>query len=211
MGYRGSSRTIGVVAQCAVWIRGGRVCVWCLRRLRRPLPGRHGSASATIDHADNNHGNNARNNLLAACSKCNTARRFESSFITWLRKVGQTYAAGKRRAAKQLVMPLDLGEGRELAERWHPGRLEAQRQNQRAYAARVKARRLAMAKCEECEGSGECASCEGSGECDRCDGTGIFEMHEKKERCAQCDVAGECLDCEGSGECDYCDGTGETK
>lgn len=211
MGYRGSSRTIGVVAQCAVWIRGGKVCVWCLRRLRRPLPGRHGSASATIDHADGNHGNNARNNLLAACSKCNTARRFESSFITWLRKVGQTYAAGKRRAAKQLVAPLDMDEGRELAERWHPGRLEAQRENQRAYKARQKARMLAMAKCEECDGTGECASCDGDGECATCEGGGTVRRGERKAECGDCSGDCDCFDCNGTGECDYCGGTGETK
>lgn len=122
---RGSSRTLGVTRQCAVFERGLRRCVWCLRRLRAPRGESRGDGlAATIDHYDGDGYNHAADNCLPSCIRCNGARRWADTWAFHLGGHRQTVARAEARALAQLAAPLDYEAGRALARRWHPGRLE---------------------------------------------------------------------------------------
>lgn len=118
---RGSSRSVGVVRQCAVYLRGGLRCVWCCRRLRAPRTDGY---------------NHAPTNLLPSCRTCNSVRNWPEVWPIHLGGHGQTAAGGAARAAAQLAAPLDYESGRALAHRWHPGRLEQIRACDQRYRAR---------------------------------------------------------------------------
>jgi hypothetical protein len=135
---RGSSRTLGVVRQCAVFERGGRRCVWCCRRLRAPRGERRGDGlAATIDHYDGDGRNHAPDNLLPSCARCNNARKWPETFAIYLGGHRQTEAQAQARATEQLAAPLDYAAGRALARRWHPGRLAQVLGCQRRHRARL--------------------------------------------------------------------------
>lgn len=134
---RGSSRTVGVCKQCAVYVRGELRCVWCQRRLRAPrTDGGRESCTATIDHYDGDGRAHREDNILPSCRTCNSLRNWPEGWAAWLGGWGQTPARAEARARAQLAAPLDRVAGRALAERWHPGRLAQLRADNARYRER---------------------------------------------------------------------------
>lgn len=139
MARRGSSRTIGITKQCAVYARGECRCVWCRVRLRAPRTEREDKTlTATIDHYDHDPKNHRPDNLLPACRMCNRMREAPELFAARLSGRGESVAAGERRARAQLEAPLSYSAGRHLAERWHPGRYAAQNEARARYERRMR-------------------------------------------------------------------------
>ncbi len=128
----GSSRTIGPVKQCAVYVRGGRRCVWCFKHFAK-------REDASIDHLDGNHRNNLPSNLVPACPGCNSARYGDwpteattlreildydwFSFEAYLSKRNARLDDALARVLYQIRQPLPYIEGERLAWLWHEKRM----------------------------------------------------------------------------------------
>ncbi len=115
----GSSRTMSLLLKCAVLVRDKLKCIWCLEDLTYE--------AHTIDHIDNNHGNNSPMNLLSACASCNSARMHgDESFEAYLieRKIDPERAV--TRANRHRCMPIDRRseKTRALATQWYGARIE---------------------------------------------------------------------------------------
>lgn len=128
----GSSRSLHPVKQCSVYVRGMLHCAWCWSEFLE-------RSCATIDHLDGDPTNNAPENLVPACWRCNRAREDD-----WTRGEPWTPAAARAlawsfdlylerhdvepemayaRVEAQRWLPLPRAEGRTLALLWHPTRM----------------------------------------------------------------------------------------
>ena len=117
-----SLRTLGPVRRCAILIRSGLRCTWCLVDLDQ--------RNAQIDHVVRRAegGTDTNDNLVGSCDTCNSRRPAEVP------------------APAVLSLPLDLAAGRVLALSWYSwfaARVEDNRL--RRCAARVKAAEKARA------------------------------------------------------------------
>lgn len=141
----GSSRSLGVVKQCAVYERGERRCVWCGVDLIEPRPWRtpddaDATHYATVDHLDGDPKNNSPENLVPACNGCNVSRAHEWEkgqeweffealshewwdFDLYLQRKGADIRDAIQRVENQRWIALDRTAGRALAERWHADRI----------------------------------------------------------------------------------------
>lgn len=116
----GSSRTVGIVKQCAAYERGKRRCVHCRRKLRAPhTDGGKDTCTASIDHWNGDGKDHRPENLLPSCRRCNEVRPFSDLWEAHLRRFKTTPEEAEDRARAQLAEPLDLRAGRALAEQWH--------------------------------------------------------------------------------------------
>jgi hypothetical protein len=130
----GSSRALGPVKQCAIYVRSGVRCAWCRLRFEGP-------ADASVDHLDADSTNNDSTNLIAACRVCNRLRQIDWAPAHWSRGAalsvshtwlaprliasGTSLAAACRRIARQRCRLLDLPAGKALAHKWHGTRMLA--------------------------------------------------------------------------------------
>lgn len=143
----GSSRSLGVTKQCAVYERGGRRCAWCGVELvearpwcTNPDPDSDPDRYATVDHLDGDRHNNDPSNLVPSCNGCNVSKAHEwergqeweffaaISFEWWdfdiyLERKGADIRDAIQRVEEQRWIPLDLKAGRALAEQWHADRI----------------------------------------------------------------------------------------
>ncbi len=109
---RGSSRDISDRLWAAVYLRGGKKCVWCDGELT--------ASDHSIDHFDGNRRNNRPDNLLPAHIGCNSKRgethedqsAADASFNEYLRAKGSSLRAAEKRAEKQLRTPIPQGTPR---------------------------------------------------------------------------------------------------
>ena len=115
---RPSNRVMALRLWAAIFVRGNKRCVWCDRPLNKD--------TATIDHYDGNHKNNAPNNLLPA-DRCNTIRakafptqrQARKAFDDYLKTLGSSLNAAEKRARVQLATPIETGKPRFIL--WPPG------------------------------------------------------------------------------------------
>lgn len=128
--YPGTSRSLGPVKQCAVYVRGGLRCAWCTVFLAT-------REEATVDHLDVDHKNNDASNLVPACWGCNSARRHEHAFEAYLDARGHRIQDAWERIARQVALPLPRSCGELLARRWHPARMAREDRRARFKIARL--------------------------------------------------------------------------
>jgi len=130
---RGISRTIALRLQAAIFLRGMNdrgeiVCVWCQAVLTK--------YDHSIDHYNNVPDDHRPENMLPSCIGCNSARGHayptladaNAAMDNFLRELGQTFAAAKRRVEKQLATPIPAGpmkysplHQRAIVSIWAPG------------------------------------------------------------------------------------------
>jgi hypothetical protein len=113
--WKGSE--IQPAVRCAVYLRGGGRCVYCLTELTK--------ATLQIDHVTprSEGGSNLPENLVPSCGTCNFRSWYGGEiFEAHLERVGATWAEIDRRIREQTSTPIDRKAGMKLALRrgWYP-------------------------------------------------------------------------------------------
>jgi hypothetical protein len=114
-----ATSSIGPVRRCAVLLRGGLRCAWCLDD---PTPdGEPRGRALQVDHVvpRASGGANSPRNLVPACGECNRARE-GGGFAERLAAEGVRYASALQRVRRQLHARLDIRSAVVLAHAWYP-------------------------------------------------------------------------------------------
>ena len=135
-----STSKLGPVRRCAILLRGGLRCAWCLGD---PTPedqprGRALQVDHVVPRAEG--GGDSPRNLVPACGECNRARA-EGRLAERLAAEGVRYASALQRVRRQLRVRLNACAAVALAHAWYPW-LAANRAVTKASTARWRARLL---------------------------------------------------------------------
>ena len=113
-----STSRLGPVRRCAILLRGGLRCAWCLGD---PTPedqprGRALQVDHIVPRAEG--GDDSPHNLVPACAECNRARA-EGWLEERLAAEGVRVTSAKQRVRRQARAPLPAREAVELAHAWY--------------------------------------------------------------------------------------------
>ena len=114
-----STSRIGPIRRCAILLRGGLRCAWCLGD---PTPEDQPRGRALqVDHVVPREagGSDAPRNLVPACGECNRARA-DGVLAERLAAEGVRPASALQRVRRQLRARLDICAAVALAHAWYP-------------------------------------------------------------------------------------------
>jgi hypothetical protein len=141
-----STSKLGPVKRCAVLLRGGMVCAWCL--CDPTPPERHPGRGLEVDHVvpRAEGGGSDPSNLVPCCGECNVMRNCgEDAFAAHLALRGVALATALAEVRRQAAIPHDVAAGKDLARAWYPWLDAYEARRREAFRRRYHARRAAAA------------------------------------------------------------------
>ena len=114
-----STSRLGPVRRCAILLRGGLRCAWCLGDPTADDQPR--GRALQIDHVVPREagGSDSPQNLVPACGECNRAREY-GQLAERLAAEGVRHASALQRVRRQLRARLDIRVASKIAHAWYP-------------------------------------------------------------------------------------------